>query len=41
MSFPLWFLMGFALKHPAFYELKKIEAEEKNYIQINPKLAQA
>lgn len=41
MTFPLWFLMGFALKHPAFYMLKKIEAEERSYIQINPKLAQA
>ena len=41
VTFPLWFLMGFALKHPAFYMLKKIEAEERNYIQINPKLAQA
>lgn len=41
MTFPLWFLMGFALKHPAFYMLRKIEAEQQDYIQLTPKLAQS
>ncbi len=37
-TFPLWFLAGFALKHPAFYMLKRYEQED-NVIQISPKLA--
>ncbi|MGQ9806141.1 MAG: hypothetical protein ACUVRP_08700 [Chlorobiales bacterium] len=37
-TFPLWFLTGFALKHPAFYMLKRYEQED-NVTFIAPKLA--
>jgi hypothetical protein len=37
-TFPLWFLAGFALKHPAFYMLKHLERED-GVFHIAPKLA--
>lgn len=39
VTFPMWFLAGFVLKHPAFYLLRKIETEERQEIFIAPKLA--
>lgn len=37
-TFPLWFLAGFALKHPAFYMLKRYEQEHR-VIHLAPKLS--
>jgi hypothetical protein len=35
-TFPLYFLLGFALKRPEFFALKRVETE--NTIQLNPRL---
>lgn len=36
-TFPLYFLLGFALKPPEFYLMKRLE-EEENVLYLNPKL---
>lgn len=39
VTFPMWFLVGFAMKHPAFYLSKMIENECRRSFLVAPKLS--
>ena len=39
LTFPFWFIAGFALKPPAYYAMQtRLEEEQAEYLELNPRL---